>query len=92
MPGGYADVFYNIQSSEGSLLSPAEAIIPILEGQKVLMVKDGKVKSQIVEVGMRTPTSVQVMSGITSRDTVLVTGILGATDGMPVQATLKGIN
>lgn len=89
MPGGYADVYYSVQSTEGSLLIPAEAIIPVLEGQKVMMVKDGKVKSQMVEVGMRTATDVQIVSGITQKDTVLVTGILTATDGTPVNATLK---
>ncbi|GLR16979.1 efflux RND transporter periplasmic adaptor subunit [Portibacter lacus] len=89
MPGGYADIYYDIQGDEGSLLIPAEAIIPILDGQKVLIAKNGKVKSQKVEVGMRTPSAVQILGGITDTDTILVTGILSATDGMLVEANLK---
>ena len=89
MPGGYADVFYDIQGDGGSLLIPAEAIIPILNGQKVMIAKNGKVQSQKVEVGMRTPEAVQILGGITEKDTILVTGILSATDGMLVEATLK---
>lgn len=89
LPGGYAQVSYDLQSEGGSLLIPAEAIIPVLEGQKVLVVEDGIVKSRAVEVGMRTPSSVQIIGGITEQDSVLVTGILGATDGMKVKATLK---
>ncbi|TXF90753.1 efflux RND transporter periplasmic adaptor subunit [Neolewinella aurantiaca] len=89
LPGGYAEVQYSLQSKGGSLLIPAEAIIPVLEGQKVLVVENGLVKSRPVEVGMRTSTSVQILGGITERDSVLVTGILGATDGMQVKAKLK---
>ncbi|WP_235297242.1 efflux RND transporter periplasmic adaptor subunit [Portibacter marinus] len=91
MPGGYADVFYDIQTEEGSLLIPAEAIIPVLDGQKVMKVERGKVKSQKVEVGMRTATNVQILGGITENDTILVTGILTATDGAPVEATLTEV-
>lgn len=89
LPGGYAEVQYALQNDGTSLLIPAEAIIPVLNGQKVLVAEDGMVKSRPVEVGMRTPTSVQILGGITERDSVLVTGILGATDGMKVQAKLK---
>jgi membrane fusion protein (multidrug efflux system) len=90
MPGGYAEVQYDLISRAGtSLLIPAEAIIPVLDGQKVLVIENGRVKSRPVEVGVRTPTSVQVVGGITERDSVLVTGILGATDGMKVKAKLK---
>lgn len=89
MPGGYADVYYSVQRTVESLLIPAEAIIPVLDGQKVLLSKNGKVVSQKVEVGMRTSESVQILSGITERDTVLVTGILSAVDGAPVKVTLK---
>ncbi|PHI21522.1 hypothetical protein CEQ90_01515 [Lewinellaceae bacterium SD302] len=89
LPGGYAEVQYALQNQGASLLIPAEAIIPVLDGQKVLIIKDGVVTSRPVEVGVRTPTSVQILGGITERDSVLVTGILSATDGMPVRAKLK---
>ncbi len=89
LPGGYADVTYELESEGGSLLLPAEAVIPVLEGQKVLVVENGTVQSRPVEVGMRTPDAVQILSGISERDSVLVTGILSATDGMNVKATLR---
>jgi membrane fusion protein (multidrug efflux system) len=90
LPGGYAEVQYDlVNQSETSLLIPAEAIIPVLDGQKVLVIENGLVKSRPVEVGVRTPSSVQILGGITERDSVLVTGILGATDGMKVKAKLK---
>lgn len=89
LPGGYAEVQYDLKRQGSSLLIPAEAIIPVLEGQKVLVIENGLVKSRPVEVGMRTSTSVQILGGITERDSVLVTGILGATDGMKVKAKLK---
>ncbi len=89
LPGGYAEVQYDLQNQGNSLLVPAEAIIPVLEGQKVLVVANGVVSSRPVEVGVRTPEAVQILGGITERDSVLVTGILGATDGMKVKAKLK---
>jgi membrane fusion protein (multidrug efflux system) len=89
LPGGYAEVQYELENQGNSLLIPAEAIIPVLDGQKVLIIENGLVKSRSVEVGVRTPTSVQILGGITERDSVLVTGILSATDGMKVKAKLK---
>jgi membrane fusion protein (multidrug efflux system) len=88
-PGGYAEVRYDLKRQENALEVPAEAIIPVLNGQKVLIVENGKVVSRPVEVGMRTPSFVQILNGLSAQDSVMVTGILGATDGMSVRTKLK---
>lgn len=88
-PGGYAEVRYDLKRQETALEVPAEAIIPVLNGQKVLVVENGKVVSRPVEVGMRSPSFVQILSGLSAQDSVMVTGILGATDGMSVRAKIK---
>ncbi|MTB50370.1 efflux RND transporter periplasmic adaptor subunit [Lewinella sp. W8] len=88
-PGGYAEVRYDLKRQGNVLQVPAEAIIPVLNGQKVMVVENGKVVSRPVEVGMRTPSFVQILSGLSPQDSVMVTGILGATDGMQVEAKLK---
>lgn len=75
-PGGYAEVFYGLKAADSSTLVPAEALIPELDGQKLLTIKDNKVKSQKVEIGIRTENAVEITEGINESDTIIMTGLL----------------
>jgi membrane fusion protein (multidrug efflux system) len=58
------------------LIVPAEALIPDIQGQKVLLMKGGKVVSARVQLGIRSANSVQLTSGVQPGDSVIVTGLL----------------
>ncbi|MBK7297801.1 MAG: hypothetical protein IPI91_14750 [Flavobacteriales bacterium] len=69
-----------------ALVVPAEALIPDIQGQKVLVIKNGKAASLRVKTGIRSANTVQLTSGAQVGDSVMVTGILAVREGMPVSA------
>lgn len=86
LPGGYAEVFYGLNVSDSSALVPAEALIPVLNGQKLLLIENGKVKSLPVEVGIRTENAIAITDGLNKTDTVILTGLMILKENNPVVA------
>ena len=48
---------------------------------------DGNAEQRIIEIGTRTDTQVQVISGLKEGDLVLTTGVMQVRQGMPVKPT-----
>jgi len=69
-----------------ALMIPTEALIPDIQGQKVLLIKGGKAVSARVHTGIRTNTQVQLTDGVQPGDTVITTGLLQLREGMAVKA------
>ena len=84
LPGAFVRVKVQMERIDDALMIPTEALIPDIQGQKVILVKGGKATSARVEVGIRQPREVQLVSGVNKGDTVVVTGLLALRDGMPV--------
>ena len=74
---------------DDALIIPAEALIPDIQGQKVLLMKGGKVVSARVLLGIRTANSVQLTNGVQPGDSVIVTGLLALRDGAAVRPLAK---
>ncbi|UIR55814.1 efflux RND transporter periplasmic adaptor subunit [Sphingobacterium sp. SRCM116780] len=89
MPGIFANVILPLETINDALMVPSEALIPIQNGKKVFIVKEGKAREVIVETGGRTKDKVNVLSGLTSGDTVLTTGIMSLKDDVKVKVTLR---
>jgi len=90
IPGAYVAVEYDLGMENGAVMVPAGSIIPVLKGQKVWVVRDGKVAEVPVEIGIRTPDKVQVIGDLKTGDQVLTSGLLAVRPGMPV--TIKKSN
>ena len=86
IPGAFAKVDVRLEQLNDALIVPAEALIPDIQGQKVLLMKGGKVVSARVQLGIRSANSVQLTSGVQVGDSVLITGLLAVREGMPVSA------
>lgn len=86
LPGSFAKVDVRLERITDALVVPAEALIPDIQGQKVLVIKNGKATSLRVKTGIRSANTVQLTSGAQAGDSVLVTGILAVREGMPVSA------
>ena len=84
LPGGYADVTYSVANEEDALMIPSEGVIPDLEGNKVFLYKNGRVIDSRVEIGIRTNRLAQLTSGVAPGDTVLISGLLTLSPGMPI--------
>jgi len=75
-PGSFAKIELALKETDNTILIPTEAIIPDLKSQKVYLIKSGKAVPSIVETGDRTPSRIEILSGIQPGDTVITTGIL----------------
>lgn len=89
-PGSFAHVSVRLDRIPDALVVPTEAVIPDIQGQKVLLMKNGRVKSARVTLGDRLEDSVQLTSGVAPGDTVITTGLLAARDSMLVKPGAAG--
>ena len=88
-PGSYVEITYNLGKDENSILVPTTALVPVLNGQKIWLIEDGKAKSIMVEPGIRTKDEVQVWGDVKQGDTIVLTGLLGIREGMDVKGKVK---
>jgi membrane fusion protein (multidrug efflux system) len=85
-PGAFAHVTVELAREPAALTIPTEALVPDVQGQKVLEIKGGKAVSVRVRTGIRTDTEIQLTDGAQPGDTVIVTGLLQLREGMAVKA------
>ena len=81
-PGMFARVFLVEKSASNALVVPSDS----LRDGKIFMVKDGKAIQAAVQTGLVLPDVVQVTSGVSSGDLVVVSGGSALKNGDPVQA------
>lgn len=75
VPGSSANVKLGFAVHENALLVPSEAIIPQARFKSVIVSRKGKAEFVKVQTGIRTSTSVEIISGISPGDTIVTTGI-----------------
>jgi membrane fusion protein, multidrug efflux system len=89
LPGMFVKIRFILDIQENALMVPAESVIPELTGYKVFVVgQDGNAEQRIVEIGTRTDTHVQVLSGLNEGEQVLTSGVMQVRPGMPIQPTI----
>lgn len=69
-----------------AVVVPEEAVVPEQGATFIYAVVDGKAKRRQIELGVRTPGFVEVTSGVSAGDQVVVGGLAMLADGMPVMA------
>jgi len=89
-PGAFANIQLPLSKMENAILIPTQAVVPVQDGKKVFIVKNGKAKEMMIETSTRTDTEVLVTSGLQNGDTVLTTGVLSLKNGMPVKVEVRG--
>lgn len=88
VPGSFAKVDVRLETIPDALTIPAEALVPDIQGEKVMVMKGGKAHSVRVHIGIRTETSVQLTSHVQPGDTVITSALLAVRDGMAVKPAL----
>ncbi len=88
-PGTYANVELPLDIIKDAIVIPTEAIIPVQNGKKVFIAKNGKAKEVMIETATRTDASVLVLSGLKEGDTVLTTGVMGLKNDAAVKVKIK---
>ncbi len=88
LPGLFARVEFTVNQDLDALLVPAIAVTYGLDERFVFVAREGKAERVSVQLGARTDTHVQIASGLTPGDVVLVTGIQQLRPGLPVKVEL----
>ncbi len=84
-PGGFVKAYLNAGGDSKAILIPTNCLIPDDKINQVIVVKNGKANFVTVKTGVRQANLVEITSGISVGDSVVVTGVLFARP----KATLK---
>ena len=77
-PGSFVKVFVNAGAEKRAIMVPTNCIIPEDRDNQVIVVKGGRAKVVNVEMGLRQADNVEITRGLSTGDTVIVTGVLFA--------------
>lgn len=83
--GSYVSIQYDMGTELNAFMVPTESVIPILNGQKVYVERNGVVEEVLVDIGIRTPEKVQVFGDLKAGDHILISGLLAVRPGMTVK-------
>ena len=84
-PGAFVNVTVALETNEQGVLIPSEALMPVLNGQKVWVKRNNLAVSELVTPGVRTSDRIVIAGNIKVGDTILTTGLLGIREGMAVE-------
>ncbi len=85
IPGSFVKVDITLEQFPDAIVIPSESVIPEMNGEKVFICVNGKVRSVPVKTGIRTETSIQIVEGLNPQDTLILTGLLQLSDGKAVE-------
>jgi membrane fusion protein (multidrug efflux system) len=83
--GMFVNVMQTLGTEEKVILIPARSLVPVLDGQQVYKVVDGKAYAVSVTTGKRLNDNIQILQGLTLDDKIITDGQLKVKNGMPVQ-------
>ena len=89
VPGTFANVELQLDIIKDAVVIPSEAIVPVQNGKKVFIMKDGKAKETMIETTTRTDASVLVLSGIKAGDTLITGGVMSLKEDDAVKVKIK---
>jgi membrane fusion protein (multidrug efflux system) len=89
LPGSFANINLTLETINKAFLIPTDAVIPVLKGKQVFLLKDGKAKAIAIKSEIRTDENILVSEGLQVGDTVITTGIMAIKDNAPVKVKIK---
>jgi multidrug efflux pump subunit AcrA (membrane-fusion protein) len=85
MPGAYAFVHFKIPAKRGAVTIPSNALLFRSEGLRVGVVRNSHVALLPITIGQDYGDAVEVLSGLTARDSVVVNPSDSLANGAQVQ-------
>ncbi len=76
LPGTFANVQVGLGENNTAIMIPTQAIIPEARNKKVILIRNGKAQFQLVETGERDANRIEITSGVSVGDSVVVTGLM----------------
>lgn len=88
VPGMFVKVLADLDANRMAMMIPTEAIVPVLKGKKVFIVKDGKAQEAMVTTGLRTDKKIQIIDGLQPGDSLITSGIIAIKPNTAVKVKL----
>lgn len=85
VPGMFVKVEVSLSADANAIMIPTEAIVPVLKGKKVYVVRNGKAEETMVVTGLRTDKKIQIVDGLQSGDSLITSGIIALKGGVAVK-------
>ena len=82
-PGMYASVRVSLEHKADTLVIPAEALLTQKGKPFVFTVQDGKARKVGLKTGLDDGIHVEVLTGLSPQDTIVLSGAQALTDGQP---------
>ena len=92
LPGAYAFVHLRVPPHPGSVTIPSNALLFRAEGLRVGVVRNGHVELTPISIGQDYGSTVEVISGLSAHDTVIVNPSDSLANGAAVQLVAKNAN
>lgn len=86
-PGMYASVKVGLERHADALLIPVEALVMEKASALVFVAAGGKAKKTAIKIGFNDGAKVEVLSGLTGNEAVILVGKMPLADGAPVSVT-----
>jgi len=83
--GMFVNVMLELGQEEDALVVPVRSLVPILDGEQVYKVTEGKAYAVTVHTAKRTENEVQVIDGLSAGDLIITDGQLKLRNGMPIK-------
>ncbi|MDR1792703.1 MAG: efflux RND transporter periplasmic adaptor subunit [Bacteroidales bacterium] len=83
-PGHSATVELVLNQINNALVVPSQAVVAEMGRDIAFLYKDGKAMQVVLQKGLRTESSVQIISGLKTGDTLITTGVMQLRDEMDV--------
>ncbi|HEY7042957.1 MAG TPA: efflux RND transporter periplasmic adaptor subunit, partial [Nocardioidaceae bacterium] len=84
-PGMFAQVDLTVSEKDEAVLVPREAVVQQDGRSVVFVVQDGRARARPVETGISSDQGIEIVSGVTPGDRVVVVGQQGLRDGSAVR-------
>lgn len=81
IPGKFAKVRLTFEPDTKAILIPSQAVIPQARYKQVALMKNGELSFETVTTAVRDSARVQILSGLRTGDTVILTGLMGLKPG-----------
>ncbi|SEI65194.1 membrane fusion protein, multidrug efflux system [Dyadobacter sp. SG02] len=88
VPGMFVKVLADLDANRAAIMIPTEAIVPVLKGKKVFVIKDGKAQEAMVTTGLRTDKKIQIIDGLQPGDSLITSGIIAIKPNTAVKVNL----
>ncbi len=90
LPGAFVLVHFSLPGQSHSVIVPANALLFRAEGLRVGVVRDGKAQLVPIKIGRDYGNRVEVLSGLTATDQVIINPSDSLVDGSPVRVGKTG--